>query len=57
MLAARPTFAEAHYVLAQLDSGNGDVMSADVEYRAYLAAAPQGEHAEVARANLMRTVP
>lgn len=57
VLAARPKFAEAHYVLAQLDQGNGDVMSADAEFRAYLASAPEGEHAEIARANLMRTVP
>ena len=57
VLAARPGFADAHYVIALLDKDQGDVMAADVEYRAYLAAAPDGEHAEVARANLMRTVP
>jgi tetratricopeptide (TPR) repeat protein len=57
VLAGKPGFGEAHYVLAQLDRGNGDIMAADAEFRAYLAVAPEGEHAEVARANLMRSVP
>jgi tetratricopeptide (TPR) repeat protein len=57
VLAAKPAFGEAHYVLALLDKGNGDVMAADTQFRAYLASAPDGEHAEIARANLMRAVP
>lgn len=57
VLGAKPGFGEAHYVLALLDKDKGDVMGADAEFRAYLASAPDGEHAEVARANLMRTVP
>ena len=57
VIAARPAFGEAHYVLALLDKDKGDVMAADSEFRAYLVSAPEGEHAEVARANLMRTVP
>jgi tetratricopeptide (TPR) repeat protein len=57
VLAARPSFADAHYAIALLDKDKGDVMAADAEFRAYLASAPDGEHAEVARANLMRTIP
>jgi len=57
VLAAKPGFGDAHYALALLDKGKGDVMAADAEFRAYLAAAPDGEHVEVARENLMRAVP
>jgi tetratricopeptide (TPR) repeat protein len=57
VLAARPGFADAHYALALLDKGKGDVMAADAQFRAYLAASPDGAHVEVARANLMRSVP
>ncbi len=57
VLSVKPAFSEAHYVLALLDKGNGDAMSADAQFRAYLALGPAGEHAEIARANLMRTVP
>ena len=57
VLAAKPGFADAHYALALMDKGKGDVMAADAEFRAYLAASPDGEHVEVARANLMRTIP
>ncbi len=56
VLAATPALSEAHYVLAVLDKDQGNVMAADAEFRAYLAGAPEGEHADVARANLMRTV-
>lgn len=57
VLGAKPGFADAHYTLAMLEKGNGDVMAADKEFRAYLAVAPDGAHGEVARENLMRTVP
>jgi Tfp pilus assembly protein PilF len=57
VLDAKPGFADAHYAIAILDKEKGDAMSADVQFRAYLAAAPQGNHAEVARANLMKSVP
>lgn len=57
VLAEKPALGEAHYVLALLDKGNGDVMAADAQFRAYLASAPDGEHAEVARANLMKEIP
>lgn len=57
VLAAKPGFGDAHYTLALLDKGTGDVMAADAQFRAYLAAAPNGEHVEVARENLMRAVP
>lgn len=57
VLSARPGFGDAHYTLALLDKGNGDVMAADAQFRAYLAAAPNGDHVEIARENLMRAVP
>ncbi len=57
VLAAKPAFGDAHYALALLDKGNGDLMAADAEFRAYLDVAPDGDHVEVARANLMRSVP
>ncbi|MBX3186202.1 MAG: tetratricopeptide repeat protein [Labilithrix sp.] len=57
VFAARPDHAEGHYLLALVEKGGGDVMAADAQFRAYLTAAPDGEHAEVARANLMRSVP
>ena len=57
VLAAKPDFGDAHYTLALLDKGTGDVMAADAQFRAYLAASPNGEHVEVARANLMRAMP
>jgi len=57
VLAAKPGFSDAHYTLALLDKGSGDVMGADAQFRAYLAASPHGEHVEVARANLMKTIP
>ena len=57
VLSARPGFGDAHYALALLDKGKGDVMAADAQFRAYLVASPDGEHVEVARANLMRSVP
>lgn len=57
VLQARPAFGDAQYVLAMLDKDKGDVMAADARFRAYLAVSPDGEHSEVARANLMRTVP
>lgn len=57
VLAARPGFGDAHYTLALLEKGNGDPLAADVQFRAYLANSPNGEHGEVARENLLRAVP
>ncbi|MDB4944451.1 MAG: hypothetical protein JWP97_3985 [Labilithrix sp.] len=57
VLGSKPAFADAHYTLALLEKGDGDVMAADREFRAYLAVSPEGEHREVARENLMRSVP
>jgi tetratricopeptide (TPR) repeat protein len=57
VLAAQPALGEAHYVLALLEKGEGDAMAADREFRAYLAQAPEGERADIARANLMGSVP
>ncbi len=57
VLAARPGFGDAHYTLALLEKGSGDPLAADVQFRAYLALAPNGEHGEVARDNLLRAVP
>ena len=57
VLAAKPGFGDAHSTLALLEKSNGDPMAADAQFRAYLAASPNGEHVEVARENLMRAVP
>jgi len=57
VLVAKPGFADAHYAIALLDKDKGDVMAADAQFRAYLAVSPDGDHAEVARANLMKSVP
>jgi len=54
---ARPQFGDVHYALAMIHRRRGDVMAADSSFRAYLTIAPEGAHAEVARENLMRTVP
>lgn len=57
-LEARPGEANAHYALAVLarDTEN-DVVSADRQFREYLRLAPNGEHAEEARASLLKEVP
>lgn len=57
VLGSRPDIADAHYALAILAKGEGDVMGADASFREYLRLAPNGPRAEVARANLMQTVP
>jgi len=57
VLIARPALADAHYALAQLEKGQGDVMAADVEYRKYLTLVSTGQRADVARSNLMQSVP
>lgn len=56
VLAAKPEFGEAHFTLAQLEKEQGDIMAADAQYREYLRLSPDGAHAEVARAGLMRSV-
>lgn len=57
VIAAKPDLGDAHFALAMLDKDKGDVMAADAEFRAYLRVMPNGQHADVARANLMRSVP
>ncbi|MBX3199845.1 MAG: tetratricopeptide repeat protein [Labilithrix sp.] len=57
VVAAKPNLADAHYALAQIAKTEGDVMGADAEFRQYLRLEPSGRHAEVARENLMQTVP
>jgi uncharacterized protein HemY len=50
------TQAEAHYLLGVLAREEGDVVSADRHFRAYLELAPQGNHGEEARASLLERV-
>ena len=57
VIARKPRLADAHYALAQIEKGEGDVMAADASFRQYLRLEPAGPHAEVARANLMQSVP
>lgn len=58
VLAAHPKDAEPHYVLATvLRDARLDLVSMDYHFREYLRLAPQGAHAEEARASLLKTVP
>lgn len=57
VIAAKPDLAEAHYALAQIEKGQGDVMAADASFRHYLRLSPEGPHAEAARSNLIQSVP
>jgi tetratricopeptide (TPR) repeat protein len=53
-----PKNAQAHYALAALFRELGAAyVRVDQHYRAYLALAPRGEHAEEARAGLLEAVP
>jgi lipopolysaccharide biosynthesis regulator YciM len=49
-----PANADAHFALAGLTAKAGE---RDRHYRAYLALAPDGRHAEEARANLLQELP
>jgi predicted Zn-dependent protease len=54
----RPNDSKAHYALAVLarDSDN-DAVKADLHFREYLRIEPNGDHAEEARASLLKKVP
>ena len=57
VVAAEPRSSAAHYAMARLLREQvGDVLAADREFRAYLQLAPDGEHAEEARASLVQAV-
>ncbi len=50
--------ADVHYTLAVLlRDQNNDLVRADEQFREYLRLAPGGEHAEEARASVLRVVP
>jgi len=56
-LRGAPKSAELHYALAVLSrDGEGNLIAADSQFRAYLELAPQGEHAEEARGSLLESV-
>jgi tetratricopeptide (TPR) repeat protein len=58
VLASEPDDAYAHYALATLlYERGGAAQRADEHFRAYLALAPDGEHADEARGLLLRGVP
>lgn len=53
-----PARAQAHYALASLlRELNAEHVRIDHHFRAYLSLAPQGEHAEEARAGLLEAMP
>lgn len=57
VLADNARHAEAHYLLANmLRERFNDPVGADVHYRQYLELAPDGAHAEEARAGMLRQV-
>ncbi len=57
LLEERPNEARAHYVLAVMARDNeNDVVAADRHFREYLRIAPAGDHAEEARASLLKRV-
>lgn len=56
--AELPDHADAHYALAVvLHDGEHDVVAADKHFRAYVQLAPNGPHADEARAAMLRSVP
>jgi tetratricopeptide (TPR) repeat protein len=57
VLAAAPAYARAHFSLASLLYEAGDAGRADPHYRAYLASAPHGRHADEARSHLSEWLP
>jgi predicted Zn-dependent protease len=58
VVQVRPNDSKAHYALAVLarDSDN-DAVKADLHFREYLRIEPNGDHAEEARASLLKKVP
>jgi predicted Zn-dependent protease len=55
--AAEPESSAPHYAMARLLRDHfSDVVGADREFRAYLRLAPEGDHAEEARASLLHAV-
>jgi Tfp pilus assembly protein PilF len=57
VVIADPRDSAPHFAYARLLRDQvGDVLAADREFRAYLALAPEGEHAEEARASLLQVV-
>jgi tetratricopeptide (TPR) repeat protein len=58
VLSASPNEARAHYALASLLHDKGrDRARADEHYQAYLALQPHGDHADEARALLLKELP
>ena len=58
VIAQRPEDPHTHYALAVvLRDANQDLPAMDQHFRAYLRLAPEGEHAEEARAGLLLEVP
>lgn len=53
ILLAQPNFADAHYVLAQIERDRGNLKLANAEFREYLKSDPAGTYAEEVRGNLV----
>ncbi len=54
VLALAPDYADAHLLLATIDLDSGKKPEAKVELQKYLDLAPQGPHADEAKALLKR---
>lgn len=58
VLAAKPNAANAHFALAVvMRDHDNDLVAADRHFREYLRLEPRGQHAEEARASLLKEVP
>jgi tetratricopeptide (TPR) repeat protein len=57
VVEVRPNEAKAHYALAVLARDEQDAIGADRHFREYLRIEPNGDHAEEARASLLKKVP
>lgn len=57
VVEVRPNEARAHYVLGVLAREDEDAVGADRHFREYLRIEPNGDHAEEARASLLKKVP
>ncbi len=57
VVEAKPNEARAHYALAVLMRDQQDPVGADRHFREYLRLAPDGSHAEEARASLLTRMP
>jgi Flp pilus assembly protein TadD len=54
----RPELADPHYALATVLRQTGEgLLDADRHLREYIRLDPEGEHAEAARASLLKSVP